>query len=289
MSRRSVIVLCLLGLLGVLVASGSWYTVDQGERVVVLRTGAVHSVAGPGLHFKIPLIDTIERFSVQDHAQIYEEMHTYSRDQQPAVLTLSVSYNIQPDNVDEVYTQYGSRDGIISRLLDRVVLEESKNVFGRFNAVTAVQERTRLNAEITEAVANRVQRLGPLLVKGVRVENIDYSDAYEKSIEARMLAEVEVQKIRQNAEREKVQAEIVVINAKAQAEAVRAQAQAEADAIRLRGEAEATAIRAKGEALRDNPGLVSLVQAERWNGTLPTTMVPGTTVPFLNMTQEVAR
>lgn len=272
-------------LVGALIVFGSWYTVDQGERAVVLRTGAVKSVSGPGLHFKIPLIDTIERFSVQDHAQIFEQMHTYSRDQQPAVLTVSVSYNIPPDMVDEVYTQYGSTDGIISRLLDRVVLEETKNVFGRYNAVTAVQERTRLNAEITEAVSNRVQNLGPLLVKSVRVENIDYSSAYEKSIEERMLAEVEVQRIRQNAEREKINAEILVIQAKAKADAVRAEAEAEADAIRLRGEAEAATINAKGKALRDNPQLIGLVQAERWNGTLPTTMVPNATIPFLNMQQ----
>ena len=60
----------------------------------------------------------------------------------------------------------------------------------------------------------------------------------------RMQAEVEVQKLHQNAEREKVQAQITVTQASAQADAVRAQAQAEAEAILLRGEAEAKAIRA---------------------------------------------
>jgi hypothetical protein len=44
-----------------------------------------------------------------------------------------------------------------------------------------------------------------------------------------------------------------------------------------------SAIKAKGDALAANPNLVALIQAERWNGVLPTTLVPGSTVPFLNV------
>ncbi len=45
----------LLGILSVVL--GSWYTIDEGERGVVLRYGAVSGVAQPGLGFKIPVID----------------------------------------------------------------------------------------------------------------------------------------------------------------------------------------------------------------------------------------
>jgi hypothetical protein len=51
----------------------------------------------------------------------------------------------------------------------------------------------------------------------------------------------------------------------------------------LTGNAEAEAINARGRALRDNPTLIELVSAERWNGVLPTTMVPGAAVPFVNV------
>ncbi len=138
---------------------------------------------------------------------------------------------------------------------------------------------------------------GPVIVDSVQIENIDFSDAYEASIEQRMLAEVEVQKLRQNAEREKVQAEITVTqanahadarraDAQAQADAVRLQAQADAEAIRLRGDAEALAIKARGDALKDNAGLVSLTQAEKWDGKLPTTMLPDGAVPMLDLRDQ---
>jgi hypothetical protein len=51
---------------------------------------------------------------------------------------------------------------------------------------------------------------------------------------------------------------------------------------RLR-EAEAAAVEARGKALTSNPNLVTLLQAERWNGVLPTTMVPGAAVPFVSV------
>jgi len=192
-----------------------------------------------------------------------------------------VNYRVPAEEVVSVYENYGGVEQLRSRLLDRQIMDESKNVFGRFNAATAIQDRSRLVAEIQDAVQAAV--LGPIIIESVQIENIDFSDAYEQSIEQRMLAEVEVERVRQNAERERVQAEIAVIQAEAAADARVAQATAEAQAIRMQGEAEADAIQARGDALRENPELINLVQAERWNGQLPTTMLPNGTVPFMNM------
>lgn len=260
---------------------GSWYTVDQGERGVLLRNGAVTGTAEPGLGFKVPFIDSVSRISVQSSVRRYEDLAAYSKDQQTAIMQVSVSYSLPPDQVEVIYAQYGGQDGLISRLLDRQVSRSLEEVFGRFNAVTAIQDRARLGVEVQMAIQKAV--VGPILISGVQVENIDFSTAYEQSIEQRMLAEVEVQKVQQNAQREKVQAEIVVIQAQASADARVSQAEAEATATRLAGNAEADAIRARASALSDNPSLIALVQAERWDGKLPTTMVPEGTLPFMQM------
>ena len=271
----------VVGLFGITIIGGSWYTVDQGERGVKLRNGAITGVSEPGLGFKLPIVDRVVDIDVRSRAELYENVLAYSRDQQTAGLTISVNYRVPADQVVSVYENFGGVEQLRSRVLDRQVMDETKNVFGRFNAATAIQDRSRLVAEVQDAIQTAVS--GPIIIESVQIENIDFSDAYENSIEQRMLAEVEVQRIQQNAEREKVQAEIAVIQAEAAAAARIEQATAEAEAIRLTGEAEASAIRARGEALRDNPSLIELVQAERWNGTLPTTMVPNSTVPFLNM------
>ena len=287
--QRKKIMKAGLGIGGAVVASlvaltvvgGSWYTVDQGERGVILRNGAITGTADPGLGFKLPIVDKVVDIDVRSRANLYENILAYSRDQQTAGLTVSVNYRVPSDQVVSVYENYGSVDSLRSRVLDRKVYDETKNVFGRFNAVTAIQERSRLVAEVQEAIQAAV--MGPIIIESVQIENIDFDDSYEQAIAARMEAEVEVQRIQQNAEREKVTAEITVIKAQAEADARVAQAKAQAEATRLAGEAEADAIRARGDALRENPNLIELVQAERWDGKLPTTMVPNSTVPFMNM------
>lgn len=271
-------------ILTISVVFGSWYTIDQGERGVILRNGAITGTADPGLGFKLPFVDHVATINVQSRAKVYDAVETYSRDQQLASLALSVNYRLPPDQVQEIYTQYGGEEGLVSRLIDRRVFEQVKTVFGKFNASEAIQDRGRLNAEVAAAIQKSVG--GPVIVDSVQIEDISFSTVYEQSIEARMLAEVEVQKRTQELAQQKVQAEITVTQAQAQADAVVASAKAQADATRLAGEAEADAIRAKGAALRDNPALVQLITAERWDGVLPTQIVPGGTVPFLNLTQQ---
>lgn len=287
MSTRNILKyagLAVFGFVAMAVIFGSFYTIDQRSRGVVLRNGAVIGEADPGLHFKAPMVDSVIDVSIETRVVKYEKLQAYSRDQQDADLRLSVIFRVPASGVTDLYSRFGTIDKMVERVISPKVMEQVKNVFGGYNAVTAIQERGRLNADIAAAVHAGIKSLdAPAVIEAVQIENIDFSDAYEKSIEQRMLAEVEVQKLRQNAEREKVQADIVVTQATAKANAVRQQAQAESEAIKLRGDAEAQAIRARAAALGDNPNLVALTQAERWDGKLPATMIPGGAVPMLSV------
>ncbi|AMD58908.1 prohibitin family protein [Agrobacterium sp. CCNWLW32] len=263
------------------VSFGSFFVVDQGERGVVTRNGAIMAVVEPGLHWKMPFVDADHTIDVRSKAKTYENVMAYSADQQTATLAVSINYSIPGDKAGLVYSEYGNEENLLSRLVERKAMAAIKNTFGGYNAARAITERAKLTSEIQMAMQDAVD--GPVIIEGFQIENIDFSDAYEQKIEERMSAEIEVQKLKQNAEREKVQAEITVTQAQATADGIRATAQAEADAARLRGEAEAAAIRAKGAALRDNPTLIDLTAAEKWNGILPTTMVPGSATPFVNV------
>ncbi len=283
---RFVIALVVLAIL--LVAGGSFYTIDQGERGVVLRTGALSHIAQPGLGFKLPFIDRVEKISVQTQTYTWQKVNSYSSDQQPADLKISVTFNVDPARVGDLYAQFGTIANAVNRVISPIVNRDVKIVFGGFSAVRAIQERSRLNTEAREALRKALEG-EPLVLQSLQIESIDFSPEYIRSVEQRMQAEVEVQRLRQNAEREKVQAQITVTKANAEAESTLARAKASAAATRLAGEAEAFAIRARGEALRDNPQLIGLVQAEKWNGALPTTMVPGSALPMLNLQPSPAK
>ncbi|MBX9648716.1 MAG: prohibitin family protein [Xanthobacteraceae bacterium] len=277
-----------------IIAAGSWYTVDQTERAVLLRYGAVVGTAQPGLGFKVPLMDTVEKVSVKTTTFTWDKMNSYSYDQQPADLKISVTLRAAPEKVADLYAKFGALQTAVNQVVSPVVNQQVKVVFGRYTAVKAIQERGQLNSAIKDAITSTLKDDPMIIIESVQLENIEFSQTYLHSIEQRMLAEVEVQKLQQNAEREKVQAQITVTQATAKANAVRAEAQANAEATRLNGEAkasniritgdaEAAAIEARAKALGTNPNLVTLVQAERWNGVLPTTMVPGSAVPFVSI------
>ena len=283
-NTRRYLPLAIAVVIAALLAFNSFFTVDQGYRGVVLRLGAFTRIAQPGLGMKIPFLDRVVLISVQTNSKIYEQMETYSRDQQLAELRMSVTYRLVPELVNEVYAQYGSEEGLVTRLIDRRVNELARTVFGQFNAVEAIQERSNLNQQIADEVLGAVDPK-ILIIESVQIEDVAFSSAYEQSVEARMMAEVEVQRRSQELEQQRIQAQIVVTQARGAADAKIAEAEAQAEATILAGDAEASAIRARGAALRDNPGLVSLVTAEAWDGTLPTTMLPGGTIPFIDLGQ----
>lgn len=270
----------LLAVLLLIVLMGSWYTVNETERGVLLRNGALVGVVEPGLSFKIPLIETVKLISVQSNATTYQGLQAYSKDQQTATLNVSVSWHVVPAEVGKVYMQYQDLDGLVSRLISRQVPTQVENVFGQYNAVSAVQNRGKFVADVTKAIRDSVT--GPVVIDGVQVENIDFSDDYERSIALRMKAEVEVKTREQMLATEQVEAQIVVTRAQAEADSKVAQAKADAEATRLRGNAEADAIKAKTLALSSNPALIELTKAERWDGKLPTTVLPNGTLPFID-------
>ncbi|SHJ36244.1 Regulator of protease activity HflC, stomatin/prohibitin superfamily [Bradyrhizobium lablabi] len=292
--NKGIIGVALAAVIVLIIAAGSWYTVDQTERGVLLRNGAVIGTAQPGLGFKLPLLDSVEKIGVKTSTYSWDKMNSYSYDQQPADLKISVTLRAAPEKVADLYAKFGRLDAAVNQVVSPVVNQQVKVVFGRYTAVKAIQERGALNSAIKDAITESLKYDPMIIIESVQLENIEFSANYLHSIEQRMLAEVEVQKLQQNAEREKVQAQITVTQATAKANAVRAEAQAEADATRLNGEAkasnikitgeaEAAAIEARAKALGTNPNLVTLVQAERWNGVLPTTMVPGSAVPFVSL------
>lgn len=250
----------------------SYYTVDQGERGVILRTGAIVGLANPGLHFKLPIIDKVAHITVQQQTQRYPKVQAYSRDQQPADMVVSVTFHVT--NPEEVYSQYGNVDNMLVRLIDPRVFEQVKNIFGQFDAASAIQDRAKLNGEVVNAVRNAVK--GPPVVESVQIENIDFSDSYEQAVEDRMQATV----LQQKALAEKARR---ITQADAAAYEVKAAAEAQAHAIEVKSQAEAAAIKARGQALKENPGIPALVTAEKWDGKLPTSMPPGGSVPFLNV------
>ncbi len=291
---NSLLIFGVVVVAAVAAVSNSWYTIDQGDRGVLLTNGALSSVVEPGLHFKLPFLQRVEQISLRQQVlkwgcqnegscENMPALQSYSRDQQVADMRVTVNFHVPESEVGAVYTNYGSIASLADRVIARKAPQEIKTVFGQYDAVSVIQNRAKFNQDVTNAISKVTD--GPVIIDGVQVENIKFSNAYEQAVEARMTAQVEVQKQEQNLQQEKIKADIAVTQAKGRADSVKAEADASAYRTKVEGEATADAIKLRAAALANNPLLVELTKAEKWNGQLPTQMIPGSTVPFIDVSQ----
>src|SRR5437764_14718064 len=165
-----------------IIAAGSWYTVDQTERGVRLRYGAVIGTAQPGLGFKVPLMDTVEKVSVKTTTFTWDKMNSYSYDQQPADLKISVTLRASPDRVSDLYAKFGRLETAVNQVVSPVVNQQVKVVFGRYTAVKAIQERGPLNSAIKDAITAQLKDMQMNNIESVHLETIEYITKYMTSI-----------------------------------------------------------------------------------------------------------
>ncbi len=222
--------MALLGVAGIVVLMllfSTYFTVDQGERGVILHWGAIAGEAEPGLHFKMPVITSIEKISVQIQKEAFEKsgdadtrMQAYSRDQQPATIALSVNYHVT--DVSAVYAQYGSLANMELRIISPKTYEQLKNVFGQFDAADAIQKRASLNADVFTAIRAAVR--GPVVIDSVQIEDISFSQQYEGAVEARMQAIVKQQQAEADKQKRIIDADASAYEVKAASDAKAEQA-----------------------------------------------------------------
>lgn len=292
----AIVVAVVIALVGVF---GAFYTVDEGERAVVKRYGEVVDVTGPGLHFKTPFITDVEAVSVQSFVRRYggpeTTLQAYSSDMQVADLVVSVNIvpNADPVAVRDVIVKFGSLDGYLRREVDPKVFQTVKAVFAKYTAQSSNESQIALATAVYDALATAIPP-GIVIIQSAQIEDISFSGKFESAMEERKMNEIAVERQKQENLKVVEQNKQTVATAEADAEArkkvadsnayaLRVNAEAQADATRLAGQAEADAIKAKSTALSENPALIDLTKAERWDGVLPTTMVPGATVPFINV------
>lgn len=263
-----------LAFLGVLVLLTLWlgiFTIDQYERGIVTRQGAFLRIAHPGLNFKMPWVDGLYVVDMRIRSPKFEDMEAFSSDKQLAKLDVSITLEPNEAKLEYLFSKHGTVESAINSLLKPYMPTHTKIVFGRYTSTSAIRERAQLNMDAKVAVIASLGTEPVFNVLSVNIEDVDFSPEYRKSIEENMKAEVEVLKTKNNWENEKVQADIV-----------KTKADAKAYEIWVKAEAEAKSIEAKNKALANSPKYIEMLQAEKWDGKLPTTVLPSTAVPMIN-------
>jgi regulator of protease activity HflC (stomatin/prohibitin superfamily) len=260
----------------------SFVVIDAGKVGVVKRLGAVQPDSLPeGFHFKLPFADQIIKVDVRLMNSRSAALSS-SKDLQTVRTTVEVQYSINGEMAPFTYQKVGLNRQIQARVIEPAIGESVKAVTAQYTAEELVTKRGTVKLQIQEAIQNYIDATleKKQIKEGIEIANVaitdfNFSDEFNRAIEMKV-----------KAEQEALQAKNEKIKRITQAEAAASEQQLSADAsayeIAVASKARAAAIKREAKALHNNPELIQLRIAEKWDGKLPR-FNGSAVVPFLNI------
>ncbi|WP_243544857.1 protease modulator HflC [Pseudodesulfovibrio tunisiensis] len=238
--KKTTIAIAVAILLGALVLTQSMFTVDETEQALVLQLGRPvgDKALGPGLHFKIPLIQNV----------VYFDARILDFDAQPEEITTTDKKYMNVDSYSKwlirdplkFYQKVRTIQGAQARL-DDIVRSQLRVALGRYTLIEVVSlKRKEIMDALTERTRELIEPYG-IDVIDVRIKRTDLPPENARAIFGRMKAERERQakqyrsegreaaaKIKATADKERT---ILLADAKKQAEIVKGAGDAEATKV----------------------------------------------------------
>jgi regulator of protease activity HflC (stomatin/prohibitin superfamily) len=228
------IVLSVIGAILALVVVFGSFTVINAEQVgIPVTLGKVGKSPAYGLTMKWPVITKYVKFEKTTQRMSLTDQ-TYTKDLQPAEVKYTFTYKIVSDRACDLYVLAGK--GYENKLIDPALDDALKGIFGRWTATELVANRNTVANEIEQRLKEELPE-GFFTDMSIKLDDISYSAAFEKGIEAKVLAEQEAQKSKNQTVQIEEEGRQKVIKAKAEADAAIAAAEGKAKAMDIEGAA----------------------------------------------------
>jgi membrane protease subunit HflC len=228
-------VIAVLAVIAVIIGYGSLFTVYQTRLALVVRLGQpVWVYTEPGLHFKLPLIDSVIYVDkrILDLENAAQEV--IASDQKRLVVDAFARYRIKDALL--FYQSVGSIEGANSRL-STLLNAALRRVLGESTLTHVVRdERAQLMARVREQLDREAGQFG-ITVVDVRIRRADLPEQNSQAVYQRMQTERqrEAAEFRANGSQRKQE---IQARADRDVTVLLADAQARGDTIRGEGEAE---------------------------------------------------
>jgi regulator of protease activity HflC (stomatin/prohibitin superfamily) len=273
----AILIVIALSLLGT-----TYVIVDAGHVGVVKRLGAVQTEPlAEGFHFKRPFIDEIRQVDVR-LIPTNAKATAASKDLQTVSTEVNVAYSLNGALAPLTYKRIGSTENVAAALVEPAIQESVKAVTAQYTAEELVTKRAIVKQAIQQAIQgfieNTLEEKGianAVQLANVAITDFSFSEEFNRAIEAKVKAE-------QEALRAKNEKLMRVTQAEAAAAERKLQADAEAYSTEVQSKARADAIKREADALRESPQIIQLRAIEKWDGILPRIQGSGVT-PFLNL------
>ncbi|WP_415889111.1 protease modulator HflC [Neptuniibacter sp. SY11_33] len=242
----------------VLVGQSSLYIVKETERAVLLKFGEVSDAdVGPGLHFKIPIVNKVRKFDSRILTLDARPQAYLTLEKKRLIVDSFVKWRVK--DVQKYYTATSGDEFNAANLLSQRVDAALRNQFGARTVTEVVSgEREELMRKLISEISPVViDKLGVEVVD-VRVKRIDLPQEVSESVYDRMRTERE-REARELRSRGKELAEGIRADADRQKTVIEAEAYRESEEIR--GEGDAVAAKNYAEAYSENPEFYSFYRS----------------------------
>jgi membrane protease subunit HflC len=243
----------LLGTLiffGFIVLSNAVYVISETQRGVLLKFGeVVNSDLEPGLHWKVPFVDSVRKFDGRILTVDSTPERFFTQEQKQLIVDSYAKFRVV--DTAKYYTATSGEEFRAAALLSQRINDDLRNqVAGRSVQEVVSGERDQLMEAVKARLNETVLTELGVEVIDVRVKKIDLPNEVSQSVYRRM-----------NAEREK-EARELRSEGKEIAEGMRAEADRkvtviEAEAVRdaeiIRGDGDATATRIYADSFNRDP------------------------------------
>ncbi len=228
----------LLALLGLALASGALFTVEQTEQALVLRFG--EPVAGrglitePGLHFKIPLIENVVSFDNRILDVESPNLEVLAADNQRLEVDSFIRYRIVDalkfyQSVNSVLGANNQLGSVLNSAVRRVLSEANQQQIVR-------DERAALMGRIKEQADAEARRFGVQVVDA-RIRRVDLPQQISEKVYGRMQTERQREAAEYRAQGSE-HAQKITAKADRDVIVLKAEAQQQADQVKGTGDAE---------------------------------------------------
>jgi len=245
---------------------GTFVLVPAGHRGVVLLWGSVENrIMAEGLNFKVPIAEQVIKVDVKVQPHPFKEIDASSREYQMVKMTGMMNFHIDPAYVNDLYQKVGL--DFADKVIDPAFNDFVKEVVPTYPIGEILPKREEIRKRVMAKLGENLSRYH-IIVDDIYFANIRFSPGYEGAVEAKQVAQQQVETQKQVLAQREIEAQQKVATAKGEAESILVVAQGQAKA---------------NDALSRSisPILVQYKGIEKWNGILP--QVSGGAVPFIDL------
>ena len=216
------------------------FQVDQRETGIKLKFGKVDKAnLRPGLHFKIPIMNTIEKYDNRILTLDAPPTEFPTNEKKYVIVDFFVKWRI--DDVERYYLATGGQESRANQRLELILVDGLKNEFGTRTIQEVVSGERAEIMDVIQIQSNQEAKNFGIKVVDVRVSKIDLPETVSDSVFKNMRAERD-RVAKDFRARGREQAEVIRATADKERTVILANAYKEAEQVRGEGDAQSAKI-----------------------------------------------